>query len=72
MALPQTNPEETNCRSHDIAFFSRVAKEAQHSLNDSFIQEHFPLDHVVTAVLDIYRDLFGLKFQELQTCTHFL
>jgi hypothetical protein len=51
-----------------VAFYSRVAKEAQHSLNDTEIQEFFPLEHVVGAVLDIYQDLFGLKFIELQTC----
>ena len=51
--------------SYDLAYMTRILKEERHGLDDEKIREFFPLKHVRSAVLNIYQDLLGLRFEKL-------
>ncbi len=51
--------------SWDVAFCSRLLKEARHAIDDEVVREFFPLEHVRANLLNIYEELLGLRFERL-------
>ncbi|KAJ2965485.1 hypothetical protein NQ176_g10594 [Zarea fungicola] len=49
--------------SWDIAFYSRLLKENEYSINESEVAEYFPTWHTFRGMLGIFEKLFGLKFR---------
>ena len=50
---------------HD-RYYDRKFVEQNLSLDDSLIKEYFPVSHVVPAVLKIYQELLGVRFEPLK------
>ncbi|KAF8508190.1 metallopeptidase MepB [Hysterangium stoloniferum] len=50
----------------DYQYYIRKFTEKTLSLDDSLIREYFPVAVVVRSILNIYQDLLGVKFQEMQ------
>ncbi|KAL9189821.1 hypothetical protein ACHAXT_009496 [Thalassiosira profunda] len=50
----------------DTAFYGNRLLKTKYGVDSEKIKEYFPLDHVVATTLDIYQELLGLTFEELQ------
>ncbi|QRV96695.1 metallopeptidase MepB [Ceratobasidium sp. AG-Ba] len=46
--------------------YSHIFTQQTLSLDRNLVKEYFPVDHVVPAMLDIYQNLLGVKFQEVE------
>lgn len=46
-------------------YYSRLYVESNLSLNGSLVKEYFPVSFVVPAILNIYQNLLGVKFVEV-------
>jgi hypothetical protein len=53
----------------DYRYYDRLFVEKTLSLDDSLVKEYFPVDVVVPAILDIYQNLLGVKFYDMQGLT---
>ena len=49
----------------DYRYYDRLFTEQTLNLDDSLVKEYFPVDVVVPAILDIYQELLGVKFERL-------
>ncbi|TDL22641.1 Metalloprotease [Rickenella mellea] len=49
----------------DYSYYDRKFVETELKLDDSLVKEYFPVTVVVPAILRIYRDLLGVRFQEI-------
>lgn len=49
----------------DWRYYDRKYVETSLSLDNDFIKEHFPVDVVVPAILDIYKDLLNVRIEEV-------
>ncbi|KAB5588391.1 Metallopeptidase MepB [Ceratobasidium theobromae] len=50
----------------DYRYYDRLHTEESLELDDALVKEYFPVDVVVPAILEIYQDLLGAKFVEVQ------
>ena len=48
----------------DTGYYRRKWVKDSFSLDDNFVKEHFSVDHIVPAVIEIYENLLGVKFVE--------
>lgn len=53
----------------DSSYYGRKFTEKSLNLDDNLIKEYFPVEHVVPVVLDIYQNLLGVKFVEVEATT---
>ncbi|KAI9567715.1 hypothetical protein HD554DRAFT_2205377 [Boletus coccyginus] len=49
----------------DYRYYSRLYVESNLSLDGSLVKEYFPVSFVVPAILNIYQNLLGVKFVEV-------
>ena len=49
--------------SWDYGYYTRIRAENEFSIDEQLLQEYFPLDHVVSAMLEIYENVLSLKFE---------
>lgn len=49
-----------------LRYYSRLYVEHKLSLDGSLVKEYFPVSFVVPAILDIYQNLLGVKFVEVE------
>ncbi|EGN98007.1 hypothetical protein SERLA73DRAFT_109304 [Serpula lacrymans var. lacrymans S7.3] len=50
----------------DYRYYDRLYIERTLDLDDSLVKEYFPVSVVVPAILDIYQNLLGVRFQEIK------
>jgi Zn-dependent oligopeptidase len=50
----------------DYRYYDRKFVEESLDLDDSLVKEYFPVSVVVPAILDIYQNLLGVRFQEIK------
>jgi len=50
----------------DYRYYDRLFIEKTLKLDDSLVKEYFPVDVVVPAILEIYQNLLGVKFYEIE------
>jgi Zn-dependent oligopeptidase len=50
----------------DYKYYSRLCAEKDYELDNTIVKEHFPVSFVVPAVLDIYQNLLGVRFEEVK------
>jgi metallopeptidase MepB len=53
----------------DMSFYHRLMLETQYSVDQKKIAEYFPIQVVVPAMLDNFKQVFGLVFQEVSRDT---
>lgn len=49
----------------DLSFYKRIQKEKEYSVDENAIAEYFALWPTFNAMLNIFSNLFGLRFEEL-------
>lgn len=49
----------------DQPFYNRLSAEMRHSVDQEKLSEYFPVDVVVDRMLDIFQELFGLRFTDI-------
>jgi thimet oligopeptidase len=50
----------------DLAFYSDKLRRARYAVDPNEVRQYFPVEHVVSAVLDIYQRLFGISLAEVK------
>ena len=50
----------------DLAFYSDKLRRARYAVDPNEVRQYFPVEHVVSAVLDIYQQLFGISLSEVK------
>jgi Zn-dependent oligopeptidase len=50
----------------DYRYYDRLYLEKSLSLDDALVKEYFPVSVVVPAILEIYQNLFGVRFHEIK------
>jgi len=51
---------------HDYLYYHQKNLQTNYHVDHQKIQEHFPTDYVWNQMLEIYAELFGLQFKELE------
>lgn len=49
----------------DVPYYKRVQKEREYSVDENAVAEYFSMWPTFNGMLDIFRNLFGLRFEEL-------
>ena len=50
----------------DYRYYDRKFIESTLDLDDSLVKEYFPVSVVVPAILNIYQNLLGVRFEEIK------
>jgi oligopeptidase A len=50
---------------HEIAYWSYRLKRERYALDGEMIKAYFPLNHVLTGMMDIYQDILGIRITPL-------
>ncbi len=54
-----------NINSWDIDYYL-IKWKRKYGLNENTVQKYFPIGHVINEIINIYQDLFGIKFEKQQ------
>ncbi|KAG8837790.1 hypothetical protein FRC18_008052 [Serendipita sp. 400] len=55
--------------SWDWRYYDRKLVETSLSLDNDFVKEHFPVNVVIPAILDIYKELLNVRIEEVKNAT---
>jgi thimet oligopeptidase len=50
----------------DVSYYSEKLRKARYAVDGNEVRKYFPVEHVVSAVLDIYQQLFGIALTEVK------
>ena len=50
----------------DLAYYSDKLRRARYAVDANEVRQYFPVEHVVSSVLDIYQQLFGISLTEVK------
>jgi thimet oligopeptidase len=50
----------------DLSYYSDKLRKARYALDANEVRKYFPVEHVVSSVLDIYQQLFGIALTEVK------
>jgi Zn-dependent oligopeptidase len=50
----------------DLSYYVNMLREKEFALNEQDIAQYFPLDIVTERMLQIYQEILGLKFTQLE------
>jgi thimet oligopeptidase len=50
----------------DLSYYSDKLRKARYAVDANEVRKYFPVEHVVTSVLDIYQQLFGIALTEVK------
>ena len=53
--------------SWDIPYYSRICKEEKFKIDSERIREYFPLEHVQSAIFNIYEEFLSVRFIKIPT-----
>jgi thimet oligopeptidase len=65
-ALKAQQGDNTPFAAWDYVYYQEQLEQTQHAVDSEAIRQHFPVDKVIPAVLDLYEDLIGVRFHELK------
>ena len=59
--------DEIDCRIHiwDLNFYIRLTKESKYDIDELAVSEYFPLQPTLAGLLQIFEQLFGLRFHKI-------
>jgi thimet oligopeptidase len=60
------DPSIKEVYSYDWRYYENLLKKTRHNVDTQKIKEYFPLDVVLTGMLEIYETLLGVKFEKLE------
>ena len=50
----------------DLSYYSDKLRKARYAVDANEVRKYFPVEHVVSSVLDIYQQLFGIALTEVK------
>ncbi|KAG8819006.1 hypothetical protein FRC17_010634 [Serendipita sp. 399] len=62
-------PYDDQLNAWDWRYYDRKLVETSLSLDNDFVKEHFPVNVVVPAILDIYKELLNVRIEEVKNAT---
>ena len=62
----ETGNPAAEFNSWDYSFYDNVLKEKFYKVDEEKIKEYFPMDQVTKSTFEIYQELFGLNFQQVE------
>ncbi|KAG8800321.1 hypothetical protein FRC16_003127 [Serendipita sp. 398] len=62
-------PYDDQLNSWDWRYYDRKLVETSLSLDNDFVKEHFPVNVVIPAILDIYKELLNVRIEEVKNAT---
>lgn len=60
------DPKAKQLTAWDLRYFSNQVKKKDYSLDDEYLREYFPKDHVMSEMFKIYETLLNVKFEEIK------
>lgn len=64
-ALKHKQGDQSTFASWDYFYYENQLIKSQYQVDQQMVREYFPIDHVVSSVLDIYQNLLGVTFAEI-------
>jgi thimet oligopeptidase len=64
-ALKRASGDMSPFGTHDAAFYSAQLRRTQYDVDPEAVRQYFPVDHVMSAVFDIYSQMLGVTFSEM-------
>ncbi|TAM88600.1 hypothetical protein EPN42_08925, partial [bacterium] len=64
-ALKHAQGDRAPFASWDYAYYENQLRKTAYAVDEQQIRQYFPIDHVVSSVLDIYQRLLGVTFAEI-------
>lgn len=64
-ALKKASGDATPYRPWDYSFYGTLLRKQKYNIDEQEVREYFPVDRVVSGVLDIYSRLLGVRFAEI-------
>ena len=64
-AMKAASGDSSPFAAWDYPYYAEQLARQRYGVDASVIRQHFPLDHVVPAVLDLYSKLFGVTFRPI-------
>jgi len=64
-ALKRKQGDPKPFASWDYFYYENQLIESQYQVDQQMVRQYFPIDHVVSSVLDIYQNLLGVTFAEI-------
>jgi thimet oligopeptidase len=64
-ALKRNSGDLTPFASWDYGYYENRLIRSQYQIDEEAVRQYFPIDHVVSSVLDIYQNLLGVTFAEI-------
>ena len=61
----ETHDPEAVIHSWDRQFYANLRKERTFNIDEREISQYFQTDHVMQEILNIYQELFGLRFERV-------
>ncbi|MFA6030544.1 MAG: M3 family metallopeptidase [Elusimicrobiota bacterium] len=65
-AKRKDDPAATSVPPWDRAYYGQKLQKALYDFDPEEVRQYFPVDRVVAGTLDVYQELLGLKFREVQ------
>jgi Zn-dependent oligopeptidase len=50
----------------DLSYYSEKLRRARYAVDANEVRKYFPVEHVISAVLDVYQQLFGIALTEVK------
>lgn len=60
------DPAATSVGDHERGYYSRILREERYSYDQEEVRQYFPVDRVVTGVLNVYQRILGVTFREVK------
>ena len=64
-ALKHAQGDRAPFASWDYAYYENQLRKTAYAVDEQQIRQYFPIDHVISSVLDIYQGLLGVTFAEI-------
>jgi oligopeptidase A len=64
-AYKKSTGDRTTWEPWDYAYYENKLVKARYAVDEEQVRQYFPVDHVITSILDIYQKLLSVKFAEI-------
>ncbi|MDD5303410.1 MAG: Zn-dependent oligopeptidase [Elusimicrobia bacterium] len=60
------DPSATELGDHERGYYSRILREEKYSYDAEEVRQYFPVDRVVSGVMNVYQRILGVTFREVK------